>query len=1645
MKKGLKILLSAVCVALCLALAFGSAPVSRAAGMMRLIIDGKTYTKVYNDMGILDLTHWNYDFSTDTLKLKNFGSADSPQSEIMAYPYSGSMTIELTGDNYISVSRQMAIIIIGNVTFTGTGSLTIVCSDSYAIYSDYVVSIEESASLNINALAGITALKGFNVSTSGSVNIHTVGKSVYSNSDVKITSGTVNLSGTNGIYTSAGNVYVGGGTTSLEITATQKAFYILGEENYLEWSANGTVKAGSTSPGTAITEYSEQKYFKATFSGTPRLNPPRKIYWDETVIDDSGTTNPVGRWSAVENAVGYSVKLYYKNGSSYTHVNTFTVTDALSCNFGSYFTEYGHYYFTVAALGDSNYYGSYESSKSSTSYYFTGDVASRYFITLPESDYFTIIPESGSMFAYYGESYSFTVEVDPAYTQSELIVWANEARIALRKNKYTIDSVTENIVIKIGDLDINKYTVTLPEHEAYTIYLLPDNSTDVSYGESCSFSIELADIYMQSNLVVTANGNTITPRFGIIYTISNITEDFTVEITGLVRDSYDVTYKHLDGSVITTQTIDHGYTTSAPTAPSIGEDLSFVGWYYEDGTLFDFSTPINDALTLYARYEAPIEDGFYQIETLEQLIWFRDEVNFGNTGISAKLLADIEMNSGKYIVMNGEPVFTSDATVWEPIGGYDYEDEDNYVKFFAGSFDGGGHTLYGFYIEHDKMAAEASSLGIFGIVSSQGSVYNLNVAMSEFDGFGDIGSIAGVSYSPVYGCSSSAVLIGVEDVGGIVGEAHANVYDCEFSGRITVEQYTSSSSAAPIGGTNAGGIIGRAADNAASLKNCNVSGSVSAYQNAGGLVGISEIEMAIENCTNAAEITAQDNAAGLLAQASGLAISFTDCSNTGAVTSSLSAGGLFGEADATAVRCVNSGAVSGAGLAGGFGASGVLSVSECINEAEIVSSSGSAAGFIASGDINAEFCYNIGEVNAASAASGFAASGESAVIDQCHTYAVLSAEAVDAFAVSFTSCDVGLAFYCSDLHASVNGTAADAEEFYCGYVALRLNRENSNNFWHQAELYPIFSDEDKPGFVLPFGGDGSVSAPYIIMNENELRLMRILTNNETGWTVLNYKLGADIALSEPDKVNNFEPICSMTNVFSGSFDGDGYKISGVNISSDANNVAFFGGLDGTIKNLTLENFAVSGKINVAVIAPQSAGTVDGCRLVNCTVTGYENVGGAVGYNFGTVRCTETVGGTFTGTNNVAGIVGYNFGTVSYCVNRGDVSGTVCVGGVVGQHEGKLVESCFNYGTITGVDYNSIKSTEVGGVIGKSFSPVYYCGNVGAVSADSYAGGVVAANYDILFALYNGGQVTANECVGAIAAFDEIEVDSEDTNVSIHRERCYYLEGTALNGLVIGQAQTADQAYSGVTAYALNKYGVEKRFAQDGDHPTIAKPDGSDAVIYTVTFYSFDSFYYLAATKAGGTAVTPPEPTVDKYNFLYWDTPFDNVTANMYTTAIFDKDTEIIFMPYSDIQVDKTEYIKIICGIDPESGTTVSYIDSQIANSSPIVYTNYYEDTEYGLEDRLFTGMNVSLCPQTGVKADTYYVVIFGDVNGDGYVDEKDAFILNMICCEMIYIEELDEAQQVAADINRDGAVDELDFELIQQYLLKQETINQMPN
>jgi uncharacterized repeat protein (TIGR02543 family) len=205
-----------------------------------------------------------------------------------------------------------------------------------------------------------------------------------------------------------------------------------------------------------------------------------------------------------------------------------------------------------------------------------------------------------------------------------------------------------------------------------------------------------------------------------------------------------------------------------------------------------------------------------------------------------------------------------------------------------------------------------------------------------------------------------------------------------------------------------------------------------------------------------------------------------------------------------------------------------------------------------------------------------------------------------------------------------------------------------------------------------FAGEGTTGDPFRIYDEGDLR--RLVGQNifsET-WTLdAQYRMIANIALTSVwTPIGNFTSVTDNTP-FTGSFDGAGYSISGLNISTVANYQGMFGYISGaTVKNLALVSVSItSTAANIGGVA----GFIKGSALVeNCYVTGSvsgdTSVGGVVGENEeGTVKncyVTADVTGSFVG-----GVVGSNSGTIKNCYATGNITANSnnYTGGVVGMY------------------------------------------------------------------------------------------------------------------------------------------------------------------------------------------------------------------------------------------------------------------------------------------------------------------------------------------------------------------------------------------
>ena len=230
------------------------------------------------------------------------------------------------------------------------------------------------------------------------------------------------------------------------------------------------------------------------------------------------------------------------------------------------------------------------------------------------------------------------------------------------------------------------------------------------------------------------------------------------------------------------------------------------------------------------------------------------------------------------------------------------------------------------------------------------------------------------------------------------------------------------------------------------------------------------------------------------------------------------------------------------------------------------------------------------------------------------------------------------------------------------------------------------------------GGSGDPNTPYQIANATDLLTLA----NDAGDYNKCFILTADIDLN-PNLPGGqvFTTAIIAAGDFTGTFDGNGHKITNFIINGGSNGyLGLFDYIDsgGNVKNLGLENFAVSGSYEVGGLAGMNDGSIINCYSTG-SVSGSSEVGGLVGENDSGINdCYST--GTVSGSDYVGGLAGMNDSSIINCYSTGSVSGSSEVGGLVGYNNyNASISDCYSTGTVSG-------SSSVGGLVGGNRGSVF---------------------------------------------------------------------------------------------------------------------------------------------------------------------------------------------------------------------------------------------------------------------------------------------------------------------------------------------------
>ncbi|MBQ8225760.1 MAG: hypothetical protein IJZ86_10510, partial [Bacteroides sp.] len=270
----------------------------------------------------------------------------------------------------------------------------------------------------------------------------------------------------------------------------------------------------------------------------------------------------------------------------------------------------------------------------------------------------------------------------------------------------------------------------------------------------------------------------------------------------------------------------------------------------------------------------------------------------------------------------------------------------------------------------------------------------------------------------------------------------------------------------------------------------------------------------------------------------------------------------------------------------------------------------------------------------------------------------------------------------------------------------------------------------------------------------------------------------------------------------GTIDGNGHTITGLNINSTGDCIAFVGSLgpNSEVKNLTFKDATIIGGERVATVAADCGGNV-----TNCHVTGSSSV---------------------SGNYQVAGVIAVNNdGIISGCTNVAAVTvkignDTYGSGGVVGTNFDGIVMGCFNSGNITVL--GSGNSQICGGVVGlnTSDSTIIACGNTGDMTSTAgHAAGIAGGNYSVpVYACWTK-ETTELKIGTEESSKDGVGADNNNTSVL---KACYSFADTSAVAEAITAMNAAIDEYNASAAEG-RKCTYKWQVGTDG-YPTLVKTE-----------------------------------------------------------------------------------------------------------------------------------------------------------------------------------------------------------------------------
>ena len=408
--------------------------------------------------------------------------------------------------------------------------------------------------------------------------------------------------------------------------------------------------------------------------------------------------------------------------------------------------------------------------------------------------------------------------------------------------------------------------------------------------------------------------------------------------------------------------------------------------------------------------------------------------------------------------------------------------------------------------------------------------------------------------------------------------------------------------------------------------------------------------------------------------------------------------------------------------------------------------------------------------------------------------------------------------------------------------------------------------------TMTYNGDGTEANPYEVGNVEKLQCIE-----EQGLDA-SYEVVSDIDASETASWNSgkgFKPIGEFAD-FNGTFDGQGYSITGLTIDRFAF-AGLFGatGSESTVTDISVREADINATNWVGGLVGRNDGGIIKKSHTTGAVEGSRLVGGLVGVNTdGMVNNSHSTASVNGGDFGVGGFAGRNSGTISNSYATGAVDGSEEVGGLVGGNlGGSTIEKSYATGDV------SVSGNNAGGLAASNAGSIEKSYATGSVSGDVFVGGFVGQNVGVdaagsIIESYAIGDVSGTGRVGGFVGINDATVEKSYARGDVTATT------TELGGFVGTNDRNIENSYStgAVSPSSGNGFAGRSDPIENGYWDTVSSgvPISVGGTGLTTSEMTGDS----AASNMDGFDFTNTWVTVtNDYPVLAWQQPTASFTTS----------------------------------------------------------------------------------------------------------------------------------------------------------------------